>query len=197
MFLLFVVVISLGVALARGGNLEALGQVRIRYAGVLLIALFFKALVYSTVAAQYLGSGPWNRIGHVLVNLTLLAVVFANRKLPGFWLVGLGIAANLLVILANGGAMPVSVAGAQRLGLPTDPLLFHQQYGAANSLVTESTHLWFLGDVIVMPPFLPAKVISIGDAALAIGAFIFFQKVLVGSHPAQTLNSPTATSSTK
>jgi Family of unknown function (DUF5317) len=192
-FLLFVFIISLGVALARGGNLWALGQVRVCYSGVLLVALFFKAAVYSTVAMQYLGSGPWNRIGHVLVTLALLAVVFANRKLPGFWLVGLGIAANLLVILANGGAMPVSVVGAQRLGLPTDPLLFHQQYGAANILVSEGARLWFLGDVIVTPSFLPAKVISTGDAVLAIGAFIFFQKVLVGPRPTQTFDSPTAT----
>jgi len=185
MFLVYVAILSLGVALARGGSLLALGEVRIRFGFVLLFALILKVAVYSTAGAQLLGTSPWGRIGHLVVNLVLLAVVFANRDLPGFSIIGLGILLNFLVILANGGSMPVSIAGAQRLGYPTDPTLFHQQYGVAVVLQSEGVRLWFLGDIIVLPSFLPAKVISIGDLILAIGAFIFCQKVMVGHYSAQ------------
>lgn len=82
--------------------------------------------------------------------------------------------------------MPISIAGAQRLGYPTDPALFHQQYGVAAVLQSEGVRLWFLGDMIVLPSFLPAKVVSIGDLILALGAFIFCQKVMVGHRSAQS-----------
>ncbi len=186
MLVAFVALLSLGVALARGGSLLALGQVRFHFGPVLLAALVLKAAVYSTFGMQLLGSGLWSRIGHLIVTLVLLAVIWANRDLPGFWIAGLGILLNFLVILANGGSMPVSIAGAERLGLPTDPALFHQQYGAANILQSEGARLWFLGDIIVSPPFLPAKVISVGDAVLAIGAFVFCQKVMVGPFTAKS-----------
>ena len=186
MFLAYVAILSLGVALARGGSLLAFGQVRFRFGFVLLLALVLKIAVYSTLGAQLLGTSPWGRIGQVVVSLALLAVIMANRDLPGFWIIGLGILLNFLVILANGGSMPVSIAGAQRLGYPTDPTLFHQQYGVAVVLQSEGVRLGFLGDVIVLPSFLPAKVISIGDLILAIGAFIFCQQVMVGHTTAQS-----------
>lgn len=186
MFLAYVAILSLGVALARGGGLLALAEVRIRFGFVLLFALILKIAVYSTFGAQLLGTGPWSRIGQMVVGLALLAIVFANRDLPGFWIIGLGVLLNFFVILVNGGSMPVSMAGAERLGLPTDPALFHQQYGVANILQSEGVHFLFLGDIIVLPSFLPAQVISIGDAVLALGAFIFCQKVMVSPDAAKS-----------
>ncbi len=186
MFVAYVVILSLGVALARGGSLLALGQVRIRFGFVLFFALVLKAAVYSTLGAQLLGNSPWGRIGQVVVSLVLLAVIVANRNLPGFWIIGLGILLNFLVILANGGSMPVSMAGAERLGFPTEPVLFHQQYGVANILESEGARLSFLGDIIVLPSFLPAQVISIGDLVLALGALVFCQQVMVNPNAAKS-----------
>lgn len=180
MFLLFVVLVCLGVAFLRGGSLAALGEVRIRFGAVLVAAVLLKAVVYTPLAIQLLGNGTWNRVGHLGIMLVLLAVILANRNLPGFWVIGLGILSNFLVLAANGGSMPVSIAGVERLGLPTDPALFHQQQGWAVILVTEGAHLWFLGDIILTPPFLPGKVLSIGDLLIAAGAFVFFQTVMVG-----------------
>ncbi len=179
LFIVAVVVICLGTALLRGGDLLALGQVRIRFAPVLLAALVLKAAVYSNLGVQLLGSGLWSRVVHMIVTLVLLAVLLANRDLPGFKIIGLGIFLNLFVILINGGSMPISMAAAARLALPTDPALFHQQYGTQNILASEGARLWFLGDAIVWPAPLPPKAISIGDVILAVGAFIFFQKALV------------------
>lgn len=185
MFVAYVVILSLGVALARGGSLLALGEVRIRFGFVLFFALVLKAAVYSTLGAQLLGNSPWGRIGQVVVSLVLLAVIIANRDLPGFWIIGFGILLNFLVILANGGSMPVSIAGAERLGYPTEPALFHQQYGVANILESEGARLSFLGDIIVLPSFLPAQVISIGDSVLALGVFIFCQVAMVSPNAAK------------
>ncbi len=184
MFLLTVIVISLGVAFLRGGDLLALGRINIRYSGVLILSLFLKAAVYSTLGVKLLGTGTVNRIVLVAVTMALLAVLWINRDQPGFWILGLGLFANFVVILANNGAMPISVAGVQRLGLPTDPVLFHQQYGAGNMLASEGARLAFLGDVLVTPSPLPAKVLSIGDVLVALGAFVFFQKVMVGARAA-------------
>ena len=53
---------------------------------------------------------PDNVVAVILIITQLMLLVFAclNRKQPGFWALGLGVALNTLVISANSGWMPIS-----------------------------------------------------------------------------------------
>jgi hypothetical protein len=118
----------------------------------------------------------------------LIFVVIINHKLPGFLIIGLGLALNLLVMLVNGGFMPVTLEALEKAGL-SHLALGHEANARVFSakdviLAREETHLWMLSDIFITHwPF--AVVFSIGDVLLAIGAFLFFQRTL---KPDEALN---------
>ena len=124
---------------------------------------------------------PW--IGQALIIgsiVILLVFAYVNRTLPGFPLLAVGIAANALAMMVNGGRMPVSPDALLRAGLaplaqlPQGALL----EGSKDILLrSEDAHLWWLGDVIPIPP--PVSVVlSGGDLAVAAGGAWYWQRAL-------------------
>lgn len=60
-----------------------------------------------------------------------LPLVFAwlNRRQPGLWLLGLGLALNLAAISLNGGFMPISPETLLALGMPPESWVTGQRLG--------------------------------------------------------------------
>jgi Family of unknown function (DUF5317) len=165
---MFLVAIVLASALAvplLGGRLGALAEVRLRLPWALPAALALQV-----VALDLPGVPGWLRPPlHVGSYLVAGAFLVANRRLPGMPLVGIGAAANLLAIAANGGVMPASPSALAAAGLPPDPP------GFANSAVLADPRLAFLGDVLAIPAGWPlANVFSVGDVLIAAGAAFAF-----------------------
>jgi len=114
----------------------------------------------------------------------LLFVVGSNYRLPGMALVGVGLAMDLLVMVANGGYMPITPEAVERAGL--EHLIQSSASGARLMatkdvlLARDQMHLWILSDVFAIPASWPmSSVFSIGDVALASGVFWFFQRILL------------------
>lgn len=167
----FVVLAMALVPLARG-RLSALLDLRIRWPWLLLAALAIQLL-----AAYVPGEADaWRTGAHVASFPLGLAVVWANRKIPGIWLIGLGALLNGIAIVANGGVMPASLSALRTAGLDPSPDVF------VNSDVLADPELLFLGDVFAVPESWPfANVFSIGDVLVALGAAYTIHAVC-GSH---------------
>jgi len=185
MILLWSVAASLVIALLRGGKLVNLGTLRFRVGWLAFVALLLQVLV---VYLPFGNTGTeWSTQSLLLVGsyALLIGVVVANRELPGLWILGVGLALNLAVMIANGGFMPVAEETLRRAGLLH--LATSTESGARLLsskdilLPREETRLWFLGDVFSLPAPL-STAYSIGDILLAIGAFILFQR---GTMPRQ------------
>jgi hypothetical protein len=99
-----------------------------------------------------------------------------NIRRPGFWLLGLGLALNLLVILLNGGMMPISPETIQHLypDAPFGAWQIGQRLGVGKDIVLPiaETRLWFLSDHFSLPEWVSYKVaFSLGDVLISAGAF--------------------------
>ena len=151
----------------------------LRYPALVLVAFLpqFVAFYLSRSDLPNLGGlGEWAPV--ILVSTQLLLLVFAwfNRRQPGFWLLGLGLALNLLVILLNGGYMPISPETVRKNYpyAPDSAWRVGQRLGNGKDIVlpVEETRLWFLSDRFTFQSGGNLFVaFSLGDILIALGAF--------------------------
>jgi hypothetical protein len=169
-FLFFAVIAAaLVIAVLIGGDVRRLSQIKIRHLELLLAAFAVKVAVavlgttHSQVAVTF--ARPLNVIGAIL----LLAVVWFNRRLPGAYIFGTGLAANLIVILSFGGRMSVLLPSGFDPTSPALPLL-RTGLDPLHILLVHPQGLWFLGDVFTIPSlFGHSSLVSIGDLLMAAG----------------------------
>jgi hypothetical protein len=146
----------LGIGWARGGSLRALGSVPLKnlpFLGIafLLVLVARAAPVPPVPARALLAAG----------DLGALIVLWRNRRLPWMSVLFIGLALNTLVMLANGGRMPVTgqVLGLAALG-SGDPWY---------TVVGQGTRWAFLGDVLPIRVGGLGAVVSVGDLLMAVG----------------------------
>ena len=165
---LLAVVIGVAAGLAAGGHFANLERVDVR-----LVVLPIAWIVLNTWARR--GIGPV-RYAALLASMAclLLFVVVNARRLPGMWLVALGVGLNLFMVADNHG-MPYSPTALQAAGVlpptfdavPTANVARHPQR-AGDQLV-------MLGGVIPVRPL--RMVVSFGDLFVAFGLAVVTMNV--------------------
>jgi hypothetical protein len=152
-------VVGLAVGIATGGKLGNLANLRFRWPWFVLAVLLTREAVQLR---------PFNRIDGVQLLYAaalagLVAWTFLHiRRLRGVWVVAAGAALNLLVVVANGGRMPVAPAFAG--------VLVQRNHLGQYVLMGSNTNLNWLGDWITVswPVGIPG-VYSPGDLVVAVG----------------------------
>lgn len=181
MILLLSLIISILVALLRRGSFRALAGVSLVHGWIAILAFALQLIeIYAPLPKT---EGFWGQRTLLLIGSygALLVVVGLNYRLPGLPWIGAGLALNLIVMLANGGYMPITPEALQRAGLAH--LALGNEAGARLLatkdilLARSDTALWFLSDIWVLPPPV-GTAFSTGDIFLAIGAFSFFQRAM-------------------
>lgn len=118
---------------------------------------------------------------HFISYISLFCGLYMNLDKYSFWIITAGVLLNFIVIMANGGKMPVSGDALRFAGLYQNLVDIGQGRIVTHTLMNASTKLRFLGDVLPLPKYYPRpKVYSIGDILLAIGVFIYLQQLMLG-----------------
>jgi hypothetical protein len=163
----------IGVLLAwlLGADPRRLALVRLRASWIVFPALALQVLLFTPAShAVHLPVSESN--AHVATYVPLLAFVLANVRQPGFGFAAVGCLLNTLVITANGGRMPVSLASWTATGRNAHQLTGHGVYN--NVALASEAHLRWLGDVFPLPRIVPfANALSIGDLLLLVGVITF------------------------
>jgi hypothetical protein len=184
MILLLALAVALFVAFLRGGSLRSLADFHLEWGWLAMLALVIQIVaVYWATGDSYL----YLQGGALVVSsLLLLPVFWCNRRSPGLALIGLGLVLNLAVMVANGGFMPITSEAVARI--EHQHLIVHldgvERMSGSKGIVLprEETALWALSDILIIPPPFPvASAFSLGDALVAVGAFIFLQRAMVGT----------------
>ncbi|HZK83219.1 MAG TPA: DUF5317 domain-containing protein [Desulfosporosinus sp.] len=170
-------ILALFVSLISGGKFGRLGEITLRVVWLIPLALLIQSGVY-WAAVRGIGLGPSWVSPALDTGSYFLLLIFTvrNRSLPGMTCISLGILLNALVIVLNGGVMPVDPSFLPEVS--RNALLAGQ---GTHGLMTESTHLSFLADRFYLDlPGLQKQVFSVGDVLIDIGIFLLVFKTMRG-----------------
>jgi hypothetical protein len=155
-----------------GGRLSRLSGIRLQGAYWITGALFAQVVILEAVADPGPGLRAVLQTLHVVTYLVAAGVLWANRRVPWLWTVGLGALSNGLTIAINGGTLPARPEALRTAGLggAID--------GFANSGALSHPRLWFLGDVFALPARFPlANVFSVGDLLILLGVALISLRI--------------------
>ena len=164
------VILALLVGALAGGGFPRLAELRLRWLPLLGIALALRLgglLLHPDTAQVPVG---WV---FVVAYVFIFAWLWRNWTLPGLQIASVGIAANTLAVVLNGGQMPVWGGAFSAAGFAPDAIAgdsFHHLL-LSDSLADFVARGGLFGDVIPIPLPVMRDVVSIGDILLALGIF--------------------------
>jgi hypothetical protein len=178
MILLFAILIGLAATLVRAALKHRTLKLRkLRWEWLVFVSVLPQIFVFQIPQVGRLIPSAIIPIIQICSMLGLLVFVAANLSVPAFWALGLGLAANFLVIACNGGWMPISPVTLHFL-LPSKPIdtwVIGTRLNTSKDLIMAAaeTNLVWLSDWFTLPQWFPYKfAFSFGDIFISIGAII-------------------------
>jgi hypothetical protein len=157
-------------------DLSALGQITYRGGRVFFIGVIGLFFLQAALVIYAPGQTIWQMIVLNLSQIGLIFLFLLNRHVPGAKLFALGIALNALVMLVNGGWMPVTPETASFVHPDRPSVEQTRPVSSKNIILSRSeTNLWILSDIIRVTLPWRRNAVSIGDVLLvaAVAQFIF------------------------
>jgi len=143
---------------------------------LVLAAVLPQLLIFQIPNTAEWFSSTWAPAVLVASQLVLLVFIWFNRDRVGIKILGLGLVLNLLVIILNGGLMPIAPETVQAL-YPQTPLSTWQTWllpGRSKNILLPvvDTRLPWLSDFILVPEWFPTTwALSPGDLFIVLGVF--------------------------
>jgi hypothetical protein len=177
---IIVALLSGVIGLVRGGRFDNLTHLSIHWSALPLIALGLQILVIYGPGRSEAGAYSLSALLVLSSYALLMVAVLVNRQLPGMIALGLGAALNFLVILVNGGWMPVTAEHLTVSGLMSSSriLTSGQRVPFSKDVIMDGQeiHLRWLSDIFMIPKAgLLAMVFSVGDILMMLGLFRLIQ----------------------
>jgi len=152
--------------------------IQLRYTWLIVVAFMPQWLAFFLPATRRV-IPPWLAALFLVLSLVLMLVFILlnlSTNWLGFLILGLGLALNLLVIITNGGLMPISPETAGRLApqFPVETWQSGNRFGKTKDVIltTDETRFSFLSDRFISPDWFQYRfVFSLGDILVAIGIF--------------------------
>jgi len=161
-------VLSIVIGFLRKGKLKNFGLIQFRWISLLFLSFALQFMV------NYIGSAVlsyWGNIFHIGSYLLIFYFFWTNKKQLNL-LLSIGVILNFLVIILNGGSMPVDTRHM------SFSIIEKIQQSVTHTVLTSGTKLPWLADIIYIP-WPTRQMLSLGDIFLSIGVFILVQKVMV------------------
>ncbi len=175
MILLLAIIVGLSVGLLLAFlRKQGLQTLHLSGAWLVVVAVLPQLVIFNNAEFRSEVPDSWARGVLVVSQGLLLIFVWINRRKPGIWLAGIGLGLNFLVIILNGGLMPISPAMVVNLvpGVNPNSWVIGERLWAGKDVVLSvtATRLVWLSDYFTLPDWIPYRVaFSIGDGLIACG----------------------------
>lgn len=175
MLLALPVLLGLLIGKLTGGSFQRLSSAPIRAPWLFLLGLGVQLVLYTPLTDRQAWDISYGRMVYVASLLLLLAGLAVNigrLRWPIILLTG-GATLNVIVIVINGGSMPVDATLlAQARGHHLVSLIAHHKLASNVARANAHTRLAFLDDHITLPLPLVSSVYSLGDMLIGLGGFL-------------------------
>lgn len=165
---------------ARGGKISNIssGEIRGWYFIIASFLIEFTAVYLAAKGVKLIIDGI--SFIHLLSYVLLFFGLFMNFDKYSFWIITAGVFLNFIVIMANGGQMPISPEALSSAGLYKNMADIAEGRIITHTLINETTRFKILADILALPKFYPRpKVYSLGDILMALGIFIYIQQLML------------------
>jgi len=180
MLYVYIIIISIIIGLLRNGKLSSLSQISLKRIELIVLACLIQGGIIFLGSKEIKFVLDYSPYMIIFSYIVLLSAVWYNKKLKGMKIIALGIIFNFIVIVVNGGHMPVLLSSLYKAGLDDFALVLKEGTYVTHTLITEKTLFRFLADVIPLsPPFPDPSVVSMGDFLMFYGVFSFIQNVML------------------
>ena len=173
------ILLGLLLGLRAGGRLDNLANIQLRWPLLLIAAVIVR---FGTEGLLNLGVGVVEDLRVPLLGLgfaLLLIALWVNRFYPGLSVAFVGVFLNGIVILVNGGYMPIWATSLQAAGLSPADVTSALHIVVAGDAADFFLKALVLGDIIPIPIPIIQNVASLGDLFLTAGlAFFLFASVV-------------------
>lgn len=184
MILIYIIITLTVLTLLLRSDFSAIGQISFKGGwklGGAILALF---LLQATLVTYVSGQTMLQMIIVVGSQTLLAACILLNRHIQGAKLFALGVILNTVVMIANGGWMPITPETYQSLG--AEQAVELQARAPASKGITlaqNETNLWILSDIIPVNLFGRKSAMSIGDVLILAGIAQFLLLAAPKSRP--------------
>jgi len=174
--LVYAVILLIIAALLFRRDLSAIGQTSFRGGWKLAVTIASLFVLQAATVTFVAGQTITQMAILILSQVALVLLFFLNYHIPGAKIFALGIILNTVVMVVNGGWMPVTPETAQFVH-PDRIIEIESKPSSSKNIVLprSETNLWILSDIIRVTLPWRRNAVSIGDILLIIGAgqFIF------------------------
>ena len=168
----------------RGGKLKHIFNTQLKKVECIVAAAVIQALASFAVAREL--TPYWEIINNNVILIQLFVYVLlligclSNLHLKGMPLIILGIILNFIVIMANGGRMPVDISSIKLMLSAESVEMLQNTKSFTHVAANESTRFLFLADIIhIKRPYPLPKSLSVGDIFMMVGIFSIIYKGLL------------------
>jgi hypothetical protein len=180
MLYLYIIIISIIIGLFRNGQLSSLSQISLERIELILLACLIQAGLIFLGQKKVKFVLDYSSYMIIFSYILLLLAVWYNLKLKGMKIIAIGIMLNFIVIVANGGHMPVLLNSLYKVGLNDFAFALKDGIYVTHTLIAEKTLFAFLADIIPLPfPFPDPSVVSVGDFIMFYGVFSLVQNAML------------------
>ena len=185
----YIIIISIIIGLLCNGKLSSLSQISLKRIELIVLACLIQAGLIFLGPKKVKFVLDYSSYMIIFSYIVLLLAVWYNKKLKGMKIIALGIIFNFIVIVVNGGHMPVLLSSLYKAGLNDFALVLKEGTYVTHTLITEKTLFRFLADVIPLsPPFPDPSVVSAGDFLMFYGVFSLIQNAMVKKQNSEIRN---------